>query len=127
MQTCRTVRRLPESSQYSSEVLEKARGVPWNRYLGIATSRAQQEKSENKAIAVRELEAAETYDFGSSVEKEVVFVPMPAAPALEKRGERTTASEPESQSARVESAVAQQRAGDTAGRSGGPALQYRDT
>ena len=121
VQTCRTVRRLPESSQYSSEVLEKARGVPWNRYLGIATSRVQQEKSENKAVAVPELEAAETYDFGSSGEKEVVFVPTPAAPALEKRGERATASEPESKRARVEPAEAQQPAGDTAGPSGGPA------
>ena len=32
VQTCRTVRRLPESSQYSSEVLEKARGVLGNRH-----------------------------------------------------------------------------------------------
>ncbi|CAE7358323.1 RE1 [Symbiodinium sp. CCMP2592] len=119
VQTCRTARRLPESSQYSVEVLEKARGVPWNRYLGIATTRVAQEKSEQKAVSVPELEAAETDDFGSGDPKEVLVVPMPAPPQGEKHVKEVS-EEPESKRARVEPGEAKQPAGDTAQASGGP-------
>ena len=86
VQTCRTVRRLPQSSQCDPAILEKAKGVPWNRFLGIATNKVVQEKSEQKATTVPELESAETYSFGASAEKEVVAVPMPPMPA--KAGKR---------------------------------------
>ena len=119
VQTCRTARRLPESSQYSVEVLEKARGVPWNRYLGIATTRVAQEKSERKAVTVPELEAAETYDFGSDEPREVLVVPMPV-PSQGEKHEKAMIEEPESKRARVEPAEAKQPAGNTAQASGGP-------
>ncbi|CAE7502814.1 RE1 [Symbiodinium sp. CCMP2456] len=108
--------------QKDKAVLEKARGVPWNRYLGIATTRVAQEKSEQKAVSVPELEAAETYDFGSGEQKEVLVVPMPV-PLQGEKHEKAMSEGPESKRARVEPADAKQPAGDTAQASSGP-LQF---
>ena len=112
VQTCRTVRRLPESARYEAAILNKAKGVPWNRYLGIATSKVVQERSESKGVAVPELEPAETYDF----KPETIVVPMPAPRAADdagKESEKAALQEPESKRARVEPAQASRPPGDT--------------
>ncbi|CAE7561497.1 unnamed protein product [Symbiodinium natans] len=112
VQTCRTVRRLPESARYEAAILDKAKGVPWNRYLGIATSKVVQERSESKGVAVPELEPAETYDF----KPETIVVPMPAPRAADdagKESEKAALQEPESKRARVEPAQASRPPGDT--------------
>ena len=122
VQTCRTVRRLPQSSQYDPAILQKAKGVSWNRFLGIATNKVVQEKSEQRATTVPELEPAETYSFGASGEKEVVVVPMPPMPAKAGKEvkEKMTVEEPESKRAKLGPAEAATAADGAAGPSSGP-------
>ena len=75
--------------------MESARGVPWNKVLGIEKARPEAISSEVKAVVAPETEGQETYDFEdkpnqdsepifderpATAGRKVVHVPIPVTP-----------------------------------------------